>query len=99
MADSGTPYRQLLVEALELGRADGRFAADFEPATTPRGDRCLGRTPGEFAVLLWEGRRGTPPAGLELNAPHWYATGYEQGLAEGTCRRRVRTLQLRRVFS
>ena len=100
MADSGaTTYRQLLEEALELGRADGRFAAAFERGGTPRGDRCLGRTPEEFARLLWEGRPGTPPTGLELNAPHWYAAGFGQGLTEGASRRTVRTLQLRRVVS
>jgi hypothetical protein len=85
MADVSALYRELLQEALELGRADGRFAAAFEPAGTgaPRGDRCLGRTPGAFARLLWERRPGTPPVGLELNAPHWYAAGFDQGLAEG----------------
>jgi len=100
MADSGTTtYGQLLDEALELGRADGRFAAAFEPESAPRGGRCLGRTPAEFARLLWEGRPGTPPSGLELNAPHWYATGFGQGLVEGAARRTVRSLELRRVFS
>ena len=100
MAMSGTSYQHLLHEALELGRVDGRFAAAFEPAPpAPRGNRCLGRTPEAFARLLWEGRPGSPPVGLELNAPHWYATGFDQGLAEGICRRRVGHLQLRRVFS
>jgi hypothetical protein len=104
MADTGaTSYQQLLEEALELGRLDGRFAAAFEPPGTSGGssDRCLGRGPADFARLLWEGRPGTPPAGLEANAPLWYATGYREGLAAGTApvRRSVRTLTRRRVFT
>ena len=100
MATSAASYRHLLEEALELGRADGRFAAAFESTTPgPRGGCCLGRTPEEFARLLWEGRPGTPPAGLEQNAPHWYAAGFDRGLAEGASRRVVGTLTLRRVVS
>jgi hypothetical protein len=104
MADHGAAtYRQLLEEAQELGRADGRFAAKFEPPGAVIGDspRCLGRTPAEFAVLLWEGRPGTPPSGLELNAPLWYASGFGEGLAVGAARRRAtgKNLELRRVFT
>src|SRR4051812_23531197 len=64
---SMTRYAQLLEEAWELGRADGRFAAAFEtPGTAPlTGERSLGRTPAEFARLLWEHRPGAPPSGLE----------------------------------
>lgn len=83
MADRIPPaYQQLLDEALELGRLDGRLAAAFEPPGDPheRSGRCLGRTPYEFAVLLWEHRPGHPPAGLESNAPHWYALGFAEGL-------------------
>ena len=101
MADSGaTTYQQLLDEAQELGRLDGRFAASFEPARGTSSDRCLGRSPQDFARLLWEGRPGTPPSGLELNAPHWYATGFREGLAAGTAadRRGVRVLSHRRVL-
>jgi hypothetical protein len=81
--DSAATYRQLLEEAQELGRADGRFAAEFEaPGSAIGGSpRCLGRTPAEFTLLLWEDRPGTPPSGLELNAPLWYATGFAEGLA------------------
>ncbi|SOE01477.1 hypothetical protein [Blastococcus haudaquaticus] len=102
MAGTSAPaYLQLLEEALELGRVDGRFAAAFEPATAPRGDRCLGRTPEEFARLLWEDRPGTPPAGLELSAPHWYATGFGEGMAAaGVGRTRAGGALLhRQVFS
>ena len=101
MADSGTTYLQLLDEALELGRLDGRFAAEFEPTAGGASDRCLGRGPAAFARLLWEQRPGDPPTGLEVNAPLWYATGFREGLAAGTeaSRRSVRTLSLRRVFS
>jgi hypothetical protein len=83
MADRSAPtYRQLLEEAQELGRADGRFAAAFEPAGCPGGGtpRCLGRTPAEFPRLLWDDRQGSPPSGLERNAPLWYAAGFAEAL-------------------
>ncbi|HLM05206.1 MAG TPA: hypothetical protein VK402_08485 [Blastococcus sp.] len=78
-------YAQLLEEAQELGRQDGAFAAtlDLPETGAPTGERCLGRTPAEFARLLWEDRPGTPPSGLEVNAPLWYATGFAEGLAVG----------------
>ncbi|MFD2090729.1 hypothetical protein [Blastococcus deserti] len=103
MAGGSAPtYGQLLQEALELGRADGLFAAAFESpgATSGRPDRCLGRTPAEFARMLW-GPSGTPPIGLEVNAPLWYATGYREGLRAGaaTGRGTTATLLLRRVFT
>lgn len=83
--DQPTTYRMLLEAAHDLGRDDGRSAAAaFEgpdPAGTPCG-RCHGRTPGELARHLWGPRPGTPPAGLELNAPLWYATGFAEALAE-----------------
>ena len=79
-----TTYAELLEEAWELGRADGRFAAAFElHGTAPlTGERCLGRTPAEFARLLWEHQPGNPPSGLEVNAPLWYATGFTEGLQQ-----------------
>jgi hypothetical protein len=79
----GAPtYEDLLETAHELGRDDGRFAAAFEaPGPVDAAAACcLGRTPAEFARLLW-GRPGSPPAGLEANAPLWYATGFAEGLA------------------
>jgi len=98
VADSGTTtYQQLLMEARELGRLDGRFAAAFEAPGAVAGDRCLGRSPEAFARLLWEDRPGPPPSGLELNAPLWYATGFGEGLAAGA--EPGRGLSLRRVFS
>jgi hypothetical protein len=103
MADSTPTYRQLLEEALELGRSDGRFAAAFErPGGVVDGSpRCLGRTPAEFARLLWQDRPGTPPSGLEQNAPLWYATGFEEGLRAGAaeCRGRTAILLYRRIFT
>jgi hypothetical protein len=93
-------YGQLLHEAWELGRADGRFAAAFEAAAVPPGrvDRCLGRTPAEFARMLWR-RPGVPPTGLEVNGPLWYASGFREGLAAGAERNcRTAALQFRRVF-
>jgi hypothetical protein len=102
MATSAT-YQQLLDEALELGRLDGHFAAAFETpgAVAGRSDRCLGRSPAAFARLLWDGRPGTPPSGLEVNAPLWYSTGFREGLAVAIAGTRpsVRTLSRRRVFS
>jgi hypothetical protein len=104
MADTGaTTYQQLLEEARELGRLDGRFASALESPGAASGgsDRCLGRGPAAFARLLWEDRPGTPPSGLEVNAQLWYAAGYREGLAAGSApaRRSVRTLTRRRVFS
>jgi hypothetical protein len=99
MVDPSAPtYQQLLEEAREIGRADGRFAAAFEPpgAGADRHPRCLGRAPAEFARLLWEDRPGTPPAGLEVNAPLWYATGFAEGLEAGAA---VEAARIRRVFS
>jgi hypothetical protein len=104
MVDGSAPtYQQLLEEARELGRADGRLAAAFEtPATDPVGSpRCLGRTPAQFAELLWHGLPGMPPSGLEQNAPLWYAGGFTEGLWAGVAERRraASRLQLRRVFT
>jgi hypothetical protein len=104
MADRSIPaYRQLLEEAQELGRLDGRFAAAFEPtgSAAEGSGRCLGRTPAEFAALLWEHRRGDPPAGLEINAPSWYAVGFEDGLAtrRAELRGAADRARTRRVFT
>jgi hypothetical protein len=95
-------YCDLLEEAQELGRLDGRFAAAFESPAAPVGDspRCLGRTHAEFAAMLWEDRPGTPPAGLALNAPAWYAAGFAEGLALGAKRlRATEWARTRRVFT
>jgi hypothetical protein len=104
MADgSAATYRQLLEEAQELGRLDGSFAAAFERSGTPVSDspRCLGRTPAELASLLWEDRPGSPPSGLELNAPIWYATGFAEGLADHAAQpaRVAEWARTRRVFT
>jgi hypothetical protein len=101
MADSAPTYPQLLEEARELGRLDGRFAAAFEPSgASVSADRCLGRTPEDFARLLWEGCPGTPPAGLEVNGAFWYATGFREGLAAAVPQPgRAGPLRHRRVFS
>jgi hypothetical protein len=82
-------YPQLLAEAQELGRLDGAFAAAFERPDSigPEPGRCLGRTPAEFARLLWEDQPGTPPTGLEVNAPLWYAAGFAEGLQAAMRRR------------
>jgi hypothetical protein len=93
-------YRDLLDEAQELGRLDGRFAAAFESPGRPLGERCLGRLPTEFAALLWEGRPGPPPAGLALNAPAYYAAGFAEGLVREAARlRAAEWARTRRVFT
>jgi hypothetical protein len=100
MTDSAPTYRQLLTEARERGRLDGRFAAAFEPVGSDVGDRCLGRSPADFARLLWGRRPGEPPSGLELNAPLWYAEGFAAGLAAGRAELgRSDRARTRRVFS
>jgi hypothetical protein len=84
VSDLAAPtYGELLRLAWELGEDDGRFAAAFESPgpDAGRSGRCLGRTPAEFARLLWDGGRGRPPVGLEVNAPLWYAAGFAEGLA------------------
>lgn len=88
---SAPTYRQLLAEAQELGRLDGAFAAAFErpDPDEPGSGRCLGRTPAEFARLLWEDQPGSPPSGLEVNAPLWYAAGFAEGLQARVRRERL----------
>ena len=98
MAERMPTYLSLLEEALELGRLDGRFAAAIEPTTSSaeRAGRSFGRTPEEFAALLWGHFPGNPPAGLELNAPRWYAVGFTEGLEAR--RRELRADRNRRVL-
>ncbi|WP_324276300.1 hypothetical protein [Blastococcus brunescens] len=100
MASDAPTYRELLEEARELGRLDGRFAAAFEPSGAEvSAGRCLGRTPEDFARLLWARRHGAPPVGLELNAPLWYAAGFAEAVAEATARSSdTAGLWLRRVL-
>jgi hypothetical protein len=77
-------YSDLLHTAYALGRVDGLLAADFEPqdSTCPSTSCCRGRDPADFARHLWVLPNGEPPAGLEGNAPHWYARGFEEALSE-----------------
>jgi hypothetical protein len=87
--DNATPrYGDLLQAAWSLGRADGLFAAAFEPddASAPA-DVCQGRDADEFAAELWGDQPGPPPSGLAVNAPLWYADGFATGLADE--RRRI----------
>jgi hypothetical protein len=74
-------YPHLLEAAFALGRADGAFAARWEPPGSSGGSTSRGRPPDEFARYLWGGTPGTPPSGLSLNAPLWYDRGYAEGLA------------------
>src|SRR3954469_6862532 len=90
-ASSPGAYGAVLQAAWSLGRADGLFAAAFEPAVAPRPapDVCQGRDAEEFAAELWGDQPGPPPSGLVLNAPLWYADGFVNGLADE--RRRIAT--------
>ena len=57
MTDSSAPtYRHLLEKAQEIGRADGRFAAAFEPpgSDAERGPRSFGRTPAQLRPVTLE---------------------------------------------
>jgi hypothetical protein len=82
---SPTPsYPDLLRTAYRWGRVDGFRAADLEPlegadisSTSSRG--C---DPAGFARRLWTVPDAPPPAGLAVNAPHWYAHGFQEALAE-----------------
>src|SRR4051812_23631047 len=91
-ASSPAAYGAVLQAAWSLGRADGLFAASFEPAdATPRADTvCQGRSPEEFAAELWADQPGPAPSGLVLNAPLWYADGFAAGLADERARIAVR---------
>jgi hypothetical protein len=81
---SPTPsYLELLRTAYAWGHVDGLLAADVEPLG---GDRlssacCRGRDPAAFARHLWPVPGTRPPAGLEVNAPQWYARGFEEALS------------------
>jgi hypothetical protein len=77
-------YRDLLYAAYTLGRADGQLAADLESLESAgaTGACCRGSDHAEFARQLWDLPFGDPPAGLEVNAPHWYAHGFHEALAE-----------------
>ena len=76
-------YGSLLEEAFGMGRTDGGASAAFAGATTDTGEPlCGGLEPEEFAALLWAPRPGAPPAGLVLNAPHWYAAGLRSARTE-----------------
>jgi hypothetical protein len=82
-------YVDLLQAAWSLGRADGLFAASFEPDDGPQpcAPVCQGRSPDEFAAELWGDQPGSPPSGLTINAQLWYADGFAAGLADE--RRRI----------
>ena len=78
-----TPYRQALLTAWEMGRADGTSAAawDIEPRESPPAPgHPRGRSPEAFARYLWAHQPGRPPSALELNGPLWYSTGFREAL-------------------
>jgi hypothetical protein len=87
-------YGDLLQAAYSLGRADGLFAARFEPEESAGAGCpvCQGRDPEEFAAWLWGDQPGTPPSGLVVNGPIWYARGFAEGLRD----ERRRTAERRR---
>ena len=80
-----TTYQTLLRDAYELGRCDGRAAAEADlQDAAPDDATCRGLGPDGLAAQLWARRPGRPPAGLPLNGPRWYAAGFRAGLAERT---------------
>ena len=78
----GTRYGDLLQAAYSRGWTDGCFAAPLEP--TDRVDSPEPTSQGldttDFARSLWGCQAGEPPAGLDLNAPLWYARGFADAL-------------------
>lgn len=77
-------YGDLLQVAEALGRVDGALATAFESADPFRAaSTCRGRTPSDFALLLWGDRPGAPPAGLIVNGPLWYDAGFQRALMAG----------------
>jgi hypothetical protein len=81
------PFAHLLETAYELGLGDGREARLVElpsPVDLAR-PFCRGRDPEEFAVHLWAGHDGPPPAGLAVSAPRWYALGFAEGRRPASC--------------
>ncbi|MGR7027090.1 hypothetical protein [Geodermatophilus sp. URMC 62] len=81
--EPSSPFLRALEAARALGRADGLLAAGFEPAGEPAatGSCCHGLDPDDLARLVWDAGAGTPPAGVRLDAPLWYAQGFREGLA------------------
>jgi hypothetical protein len=77
-------YPDLLCTAYAMGRADGLPAAELEPpdSAAPYSTCCRGRNPADFARHLWHVPGAGPPAGLEINAPLWYAHGFQIALSE-----------------
>lgn len=76
-------YGKLLEVAYQLGRADGLRAGDLDLPEDPEelSYRFRGRDSSEFADWLWGAHRGRAPAGLTVNAGHWYIQGFRDGLA------------------
>lgn len=87
--EPSSPFLLALEAAAVLGRADGRTAAAFEPSGEPAavGPCCHGLDPEDLARLVWDAGAGTPPAGLRLNAPLWYAQGFREALADARSQR------------
>ena len=81
--DGTSPYSRALAAARALGRADGRLAVEIEPAEGPAtpGSRCHGLDPEDLARLVWDAGAAPPPAGVVVNASHWYAQGFREALA------------------
>jgi hypothetical protein len=84
-----TPYLRALETAHALGRADGLLAVDLEPVEEPAamGSCCHGLEPEALAASVWGAGAGTPPAGVQLNAPLWYAAGFREAVASARAAR------------
>jgi hypothetical protein len=88
-----TPYLRALETAYALGRTDGLLAVHLEPVEEPAamGSWCHGLDPDDFAGHVWGAGAGTPPAGVRLNAPLWYAHGFHDAVASARAQRGCRT--------
>jgi hypothetical protein len=81
--ERSTPYLRALETAHALGRADGLLAVQLELEDGPAAmsSRCHGLDPEDFAGRIWGAGAGTPPTGVLLNAPLWYAHGFREAVA------------------
>lgn len=87
-----TPYLRALETAHALGRADGLLAVRLEMVEEPDATSswCHGLDPDDFAGHVWGAGAGSPPAGVRLNAPRWYAHGFHEAVASARAQRGCR---------
>ena len=88
-----TPYLRALETAHALGRADGFLAVRLDMVEEPgtMSSWCHGLGPDDFADHVWGAGAGSPPAGVRLNAPQWYAHGFREAVASARAPHGCRT--------